>query len=888
MKIVSRQTLQNLIKHQLLEHYTKKINLLTEGINLTTDELTKSLNAILPDDSRNIFSEGKSGYYSATASELGHARTCLVLICLYELLNDHEITKILNQNSIEVDNNLKNAFNNVIRDFFKNINRDRDNNGNIKETITSFTQKIVTIKKQISKYFHENQNSIPDFIKFLLKQPAVLLGQLTIDKVFDAWHVAWPNSDNTVAVITNPVWEGTLKYENIVKPKIVEPLKYALNSLIPAFNKDVNPTTVTVDEQKQKKEAGEKEKKEQQKKELQDKIKAIGNISSKEYTNTALTLTQLYVYHVFLNAGGAINRQDPSVIYNVNPNIKSLINKIINNNSDIDLSTDQLKELQTNLYDIFWISENDINKIRTFTDLQALMRQKKKSVLDKINSITQQTPDAFKIKLFLKTLGTDIFTAIFDKLKTKKIGSYFAGVSLTLPDNKRVIAPYQIVNNDDVINIIGDYFSSTDFWETKINKISEFSNQISEFSNQIKKQQKALKDIDNNDNKKSQKSDGVVNQAKEDAKKENQTSSNSSTSSTAVATENSTDNPTVAGSAVVEDKNLQQTTSPVNDEVNNELENIFRVPQLNGGYGQLAQILTSSTLLKNYKSGNFKRGKYDKADSYGYIFMDDETMDKAANLYSAAIKTLSRKILLSPAVEKKIEVDLKDYKKIGSYLNEYFNKKMLLANEYLLIDGSVILYLALRVLEGLGLEATPFQKLHQRLVVNKDPVVIPHNIKITNLDDAIAKKVDLNKRISIDQMFQNRKAKNISTQKTEASPSQTNTSQEKTTPVEDDTKSLKRVKALITQLGGKMFKKDIEDDDLITRAANGQYSKGQLGSEIVHIADTVYRSANDFDFNEFEKKQLKLGLQNYFEQKLSNYNGTDTLIQTINHKINQF
>ena len=37
MKIVSKQTLQNLIRHQLLEHYTKKINLLTENENVYAD-----------------------------------------------------------------------------------------------------------------------------------------------------------------------------------------------------------------------------------------------------------------------------------------------------------------------------------------------------------------------------------------------------------------------------------------------------------------------------------------------------------------------------------------------------------------------------------------------------------------------------------------------------------------------------------------------------------------------------------------------------------------------------------------------------------------------------------------------------------------------------------
>ena len=206
------------------------------------------------------------------------------------------------------------------------------------------------------------------------------------------------------------------------------------------------------------------------------------------------------------------------------------------------------------------------------------------------------------------------------------------------------------------------------------------------------------------------------------------------------------------------------------------LRDIFRVPQLNGGYFELAKILMSADLLTNYKNGNFKKKQYETAKAYGFIAKKSQELNSVETFFSTPDKIFnSLGLKLSPATLNKLTSSLNDSKKIGQLLNEYFDKKMLKVNEYLLIDGNVFMYITLRLLEDLGLESDNFNELHTEYVVQKDPIVIKASAQLNG--DMLKQTIDLNKRISISQMLNNRSTKNkkpeqstISTKSYEMSP----------------------------------------------------------------------------------------------------------------------
>jgi len=959
MKIVSKHTLQKLIRHQLLEHYTKKFNLLTEAIALSDTDLKQSLNTILPEDSSTIFNKRLDK--AATTSQLGHLRTTLILLCLYELINNTEITKILESNKIIILGEIKNSITSTIKTFFKAINLKVKKDTSKQE----FDNAIKVVRNDLFNMINSTEHPFPDFFKFLLKNPAILTDQIGLNECTAANGTAcFKDKAGDIAVIINPVYEGAfVGYEANIKPKVIEPLKEALQKLIPQFNAaaGVGDSSATKPEDNKNLEdqaAKQKSEKDAKIKQKKEEIQKTGGISAKTqaiegapFKTIKLYLTELYVYHLFLNAGASINNKDKNIIYASNENLRLLINEIVKGSVTDNLTSDELQELtpeqDKSYYDIFWVNNTEETELKSKTNLDVLtvIENKRKLVLDKINQITSKTPVAFKIKLFLKELQQNNFEPIFQNiLDSRMVGSWFRVIEKA-EENSNSLCPARITSNQKTLDAVGKYFSSVeDFrqkitdaqataqtiekqkkelnsisaddskadnlikspngkvindenWTKIIKKIEEIKKQSPDKRNPkeiatLKQIIKNLKDggIDTKDLEKSlQELEEKKNEGGESEKGESSSSTKSDDDKD--GEENKDDSK----------DSKADTTDSTPDADDNELQHIFRLPQLNKGWRQLAQILLDANALRNYKSGNFKREKYDKADAYGYIFMDASKFDRIANLSNVAIKTLEglKGVKLGPQAVEKIENQFKDFKKIGNYLNDYFNKKMLLANEYLLIDVAVIFYLVLRVLEDMGLNSSEFERLHQKYVVDKDPVVLPHNIKIENLDDALAKKVDLSKRISIDQMFQNRKAKaaaataknqksNVDTPSA-SNPEETNSTP---TPIEDEgisaEKSLKRVKALITQLGGKMFKEDIENDDLVNQAAGGQYSIGQLGKEIVSIANTVYQRSDDFEFSEFEKKQLKLGLQNYFEQKLSGYNNLDDIIVGIKKKINQF
>ncbi len=207
-----------------------------------------------------------------------------------------------------------------------------------------------------------------------------------------------------------------------------------------------------------------------------------------------------------------------------------------------------------------------------------------------------------------------------------------------------------------------------------------------------------------------------------------------------------------AGLAAEQQENVPQADT-------NSLKDIFRVPQLNGGFFELAKILMSADLLVNYKSGNFKKKKYETAKAYGFIAKKDQEINSVETFFNTPDKIFnSFGLKLSPTALNKLTKLLNDSKKIGQLLNEYFDKKMLKVNEYLLIDGEVFMYIALRLLENLGLESDNFNELHEEYVVQKDPIVLKASAQLNS--DIFKQTIDLNKRITISQMLNNRNIKN--------------------------------------------------------------------------------------------------------------------------------
>lgn len=991
MKIVSKQTLQKLIRHQLLEHYTKKFNLLTEGDTFDNDTLRGKIDILLPDKCP------IAGFDSPQTT----VRDCLILICLYELINsaNASIQNKLSNAGITIDLGIVTAISTAIEGFFRNsLTIGITNTVNYKNS----NDFISALQTKIKNPFKENDflNKLPDFLKQFIMKAEDLSNQITADlcqQIIDGeWGVSgvWKNDNGSVAIPLNP-WAGR-SYNGQLKEKtpdgIISKLEAAIDQIVA---KSSAPTGESEEDRKKREaEAAAKLNEKQQKRKKRDedivglekKINNTHNMSgmsvldksdidevnkaseiddelrNKIAYNSQTLVTQLLIYYIFLNA--AEKTADGTTIYKI-PGVRDMIAAIdssatdgskldvsegpIRNYDDYILENLSEKKLGFNIYselyhqfneDKIYVANNDykdkmeagLRKLHTFNQ----------DIIKKINAIDKKTnPLANNLKLFLNQIALNQFKEIRDAIKNS---TRFRSSFDYYDDNDT--CAIRLHNSDRVITTISNYFKE----KIAGTVLGDFRVQQTQLENNKKELEKNKKENETEDaadkaevekdkapqlqspnpkiipndewNKVIKRIQILQNTPKQernpkeisDIKKIIRLLEDKGISKEKVQQAlkdlNALEQEGQSGVSKTgsgNDKNAEsQSDSDSTAEVadNDGLEDIFRLPQLNKGYFQLARILTDTAALKSYKSGNFKREKYDKADSYGYIFMDDTTLNKAGDVYNVAVKTIVAKmgdkgVNLSPAVQTKIETELKDYKKIGNYLNEYFNKKMLLANEYLYIDGKVYLYLALRVLEDVGLDSPEFKELHDEFVVNKDPVVLPHNIKIQNLDDALAKKVDLSKRISIDQMFQNRKAKaaaaTVKNQKSNDDTSSTSNSKETNSapsPIEDEgisaEKSLKRVKALITQLGGKMFKEDIEKDDLVNRAAGGQYSIRQLGKEIVTIANTVYQRSADYEFSEFEKKQLKLGLQNYFEQKLSDYNNLDGIIIDIKKKINQF
>ncbi len=212
----------------------------------------------------------------------------------------------------------------------------------------------------------------------------------------------------------------------------------------------------------------------------------------------------------------------------------------------------------------------------------------------------------------------------------------------------------------------------------------------------------------------------------------------------------------------------------------------------------------STELLANYKNGNFQKKKYETAKAYGFIEKKGQELNSVETFFSTPDKIFnSLGLKLSSTALNKLTTSLNDSKKIGQLLNDYFDKKMLKVNEYLLIDGDVFMYITLRLLEDLGLESDNFNELHKEYVVQKDPIVIKASAQLNG--DIFKQLVDLNKRISISQMLNNRSIKN----KKSDIESKQNITTKSYEMKSDDVASQKNAYRIIQGQQGKDFKSEL-------------------------------------------------------------------------------
>ncbi len=227
MKVISEHIIKKLIKEKLLENYKKKINLIFENQDTGTDDLFSNLDTILPDDSSTIFSS--EGLSDADRSRYGSLRTSLVLVCLYELLNNVNIKEYLITQNVQIDNEIKNKFSGIIKNFFANMNLKTNQNF----AIEKFNSEILKIKNEIKQI---NTELIPDFLKLILKDPTLLTSELDLNKVKSTSGAAtFKNNDKKVEIIINPVYEGDfIKYSTIqteISKSLLEALPKLFNDL---------------------------------------------------------------------------------------------------------------------------------------------------------------------------------------------------------------------------------------------------------------------------------------------------------------------------------------------------------------------------------------------------------------------------------------------------------------------------------------------------------------------------------------------------------------------------------------------------------------------------------------------------------------------------------
>ncbi len=184
-------------------------------------------------------------------------------------------------------------------------------------------------------------------------------------------------------------------------------------------------------------------------------------------------------------------------------------------------------------------------------------------------------------------------------------------------------------------------------------------------------------------------------------------------------------------------------------------KNLFRIPQLQGGFFELAQILLNAKLLKKLKNEK-QTQEFEKSNTqYGYFLLSDQEIDASVNWLTQLTEQSLTAFGIKVNNFEKIKSDLANYRVIGKILNEYFQNKTLLANEYLLIDDEFRLYLLLSILIKNKVDISNITGAEDILKNNK-PIILKASIKPNNVLNKIQDSDLITNRITITQLFKNR------------------------------------------------------------------------------------------------------------------------------------
>ena len=184
---------------------------------------------------------------------------------------------------------------------------------------------------------------------------------------------------------------------------------------------------------------------------------------------------------------------------------------------------------------------------------------------------------------------------------------------------------------------------------------------------------------------------------------------------------------------------------------------IFKIPQLDGGYKELGKILTDSKLLLQLKKGNRVDKQFEKKNiKYGYYELSDQEIEKSVKWFTDISKEFLNSMDVSAQNLQAIEKDMQNPNVIGRILNNYFDNRMIKVNEYLLIDDELRLYVLLGVLIKNKIDLSRIAGADQ-LINNKNPIVLKASTDPAAALSKLENKVDLSNRITIQQMFKNRK-----------------------------------------------------------------------------------------------------------------------------------
>ena len=170
-------------------------------------------------------------------------------------------------------------------------------------------------------------------------------------------------------------------------------------------------------------------------------------------------------------------------------------------------------------------------------------------------------------------------------------------------------------------------------------------------------------------------------------------------------------------------------------------------------------MIDSNLLIELKKGGRVDKKLENKNFKYGYYQLSDQEIIASVNWFTNISKEFLSSIGVNDNKLNSIETDMKNPSVIGRILNNYFDNRMIKVNEYLLIDDEFRLYVLLGVLIKNKVDISKITG-SDYLIQNKKPIVIKSSADPNTAMNALENKVDLSKRITIQQMFKNRKKSN--------------------------------------------------------------------------------------------------------------------------------